>query len=362
MHNHQVDPFGMIMPDRKSQGTDYRFGFNGKENDNEVKGFGNEVDYDNRIYDSRIGRWLSVDPLQSKYPNESPYIFTSDNPIFYADRDGKDKITTVSIINKDGTVTQFTRRDTKYFDYLMDQSASGGYIYSRRDVYQHIVFDMRESAMGSSTIKSVETTYGDPHEVTGGHFWFGRNFNSLGNTLGDLASDIRGDESDHVKYGYVILGRGENPEYTHGLPKAADGSEVLDLGDWLDFAGGLREGATVEELTEDLIKKFGGVKGDMKSVKEALDVMNNQLSNISESVAKIEDAVELIKKQKEEQSKGEGTTSATVKPDANSSAPDSATCFACSRKEDSAHIDKNVGKGTFNYLKKIGATDKTKKR
>jgi hypothetical protein len=45
-------PFEMIMPNRSySAQTSYRFGFNGKENDNEVKGEGNEQDYGMRIYD-----------------------------------------------------------------------------------------------------------------------------------------------------------------------------------------------------------------------------------------------------------------------------------------------------------------------
>jgi hypothetical protein len=33
----------------------YRYGFNGKENDNEVKGAGNQQDYGMRIYDPRWG-------------------------------------------------------------------------------------------------------------------------------------------------------------------------------------------------------------------------------------------------------------------------------------------------------------------
>jgi hypothetical protein len=32
-------------------GNAYRYGFNGKENDNEVKGSGNQIDYGLRIYD-----------------------------------------------------------------------------------------------------------------------------------------------------------------------------------------------------------------------------------------------------------------------------------------------------------------------
>ncbi len=42
----------------------YRYGFNGKESDDEIKGEGNQQDYGMRIYDTRLGRFLSVDPLE----------------------------------------------------------------------------------------------------------------------------------------------------------------------------------------------------------------------------------------------------------------------------------------------------------
>ncbi len=67
----------------------YRYGFNGKENDNEVKGEGNSLDFGARVYDPRIGRWLSVDPLSSKFPNETPYSFAACNPIRLIDADGR---------------------------------------------------------------------------------------------------------------------------------------------------------------------------------------------------------------------------------------------------------------------------------
>jgi RHS repeat-associated protein len=45
----------------------YRYGFNGKENDNEAKGEGNQQDYGMRIYDPRLGRFLSMDPLSNLF-------------------------------------------------------------------------------------------------------------------------------------------------------------------------------------------------------------------------------------------------------------------------------------------------------
>jgi RHS repeat-associated protein len=66
----------------------YRYGFNGKENDNEVKGDGNQQDYGMRIYDPRLGRFLSVDPITAEYSELTPYQFASNSPIFGIDKDG----------------------------------------------------------------------------------------------------------------------------------------------------------------------------------------------------------------------------------------------------------------------------------
>jgi RHS repeat-associated protein len=65
-----------------------RYGFNGKEKDDEVYGEGNEVDFGIRGYDSRLGRWMSVDPSQHKLTNWSSYSFSRCNPILYFDPDG----------------------------------------------------------------------------------------------------------------------------------------------------------------------------------------------------------------------------------------------------------------------------------
>jgi len=77
------------MPGRKfTAGSQYRYGFNGKENDNEVKGEGNQQDYGMRIYDPRLGRFQSVDPITKEYPELTPYQFASNIPIYGIDRDG----------------------------------------------------------------------------------------------------------------------------------------------------------------------------------------------------------------------------------------------------------------------------------
>lgn len=71
------------MQSRTIAQEDYRFGFNGKENDGETYGIGNALDFGARIYDSRLGRFFSVDPSTRKFPGQSPYVFAANNPITF---------------------------------------------------------------------------------------------------------------------------------------------------------------------------------------------------------------------------------------------------------------------------------------
>jgi RHS repeat-associated protein len=92
----------MVMPGRKypTDGGLYRYGFNGKENDNEVKGEGNQQDYGMRIYDPRLVKFLSVDPLTKRFSMLTPYQFASNTPIQAIDLDGGEaKIVTTTIFS-----------------------------------------------------------------------------------------------------------------------------------------------------------------------------------------------------------------------------------------------------------------------
>jgi RHS repeat-associated protein len=78
-------PFGWSIESRSLVvGESHRFGFNGKENDRDADAY----DFGARMYNSKIGRWWSVDPLANAFANESPYIFAGNNPVFYIDHGG----------------------------------------------------------------------------------------------------------------------------------------------------------------------------------------------------------------------------------------------------------------------------------
>jgi RHS repeat-associated protein len=81
------DPWGMVLDGRSYVygNPDQRYKFTGKERDAE-----SGYDYFGaRYYDSRIGRWMSVDPLAEKYAGWSPYSYSLNDPVSFYDADGR---------------------------------------------------------------------------------------------------------------------------------------------------------------------------------------------------------------------------------------------------------------------------------
>ena len=65
-----------------------------------------------RIYDGRLGRWLSTDPLLSKFPYQSPYCSFDNNPVSNIDPDGQFSI------NNHAAYTNFALKKLGYGDIM----------------------------------------------------------------------------------------------------------------------------------------------------------------------------------------------------------------------------------------------------
>jgi len=76
----------MLLPNRHESSSDYRYGYQGSEKDDEIKGEGSSYTTHFRQLDPRIGRWLSIDPKSTAW--ESPYVSMRDNPILFNDING----------------------------------------------------------------------------------------------------------------------------------------------------------------------------------------------------------------------------------------------------------------------------------
>lgn len=78
----------MLLNNRHLNTSDYRYGFQGQEMDDEIKGEGNSLNYKYRMHDPRVGRFFAMDPLSLEYPHYSPYSFGGNKVIRFIELEG----------------------------------------------------------------------------------------------------------------------------------------------------------------------------------------------------------------------------------------------------------------------------------
>jgi RHS repeat-associated protein len=80
-------PFGALMPTRHESSAGYRYGYNGKELENDTDL--DVYDYGARFYNPAVPFFWSIDPKADKYTFQSPYVYAQNNPVLYMDINGE---------------------------------------------------------------------------------------------------------------------------------------------------------------------------------------------------------------------------------------------------------------------------------
>ncbi|WP_370514058.1 RHS repeat domain-containing protein [Flavobacterium sp. LMO6] len=142
MHNYQS--FGMLVPNRHGSSNSYRYGFQGQEKDDELKGEGNSLNYTFRMHDPRVGRFFAIDPLTHKYPHYTPYSFSGNKVIAFRELEGLEEIYAADgkFIGKIGNSTeirvvhsnQFPEKIKEKIDALNKKEASFLYNYMKDEI------------------------------------------------------------------------------------------------------------------------------------------------------------------------------------------------------------------------------------
>jgi RHS repeat-associated protein len=307
-------PFGMLQPGRyyfSPNGDKYRYGFNGKENDNEVKGEGNQQDYGMRIYDPRLGRFLSVDPITKQYPWLTPYQFASNRPIDGIDLDGKEWSVSrsgnsvaftvkIAVYNESNTLSNsrqmqrlissleskiesnftksFTNADGTTTNYTLNIQFDTKPAVPKNDSKFKLVLRDIEP-------KSVDETSGTVTYAGGSTTVakIGINNASQENVLyGTLSVKSGSSSSDDLNVDYSTLIRNLTHEFGHsgGLPHVWDGASPADIN---QKNMGVAIGATLAAA-----QMSGASKKDLKSLKKQLishfsKILKSNLMNSSEA-------------------------------------------------------------------------------
>lgn len=82
----------MLLPNRNESTDAYRYGFQGQEKDDEIKGEGNSFNFKYRMYDPRVGRFFITDPLEESYPWNSSYSFSENRVIDMLELEGGETV------------------------------------------------------------------------------------------------------------------------------------------------------------------------------------------------------------------------------------------------------------------------------
>ncbi|GAB4258812.1 MAG: hypothetical protein Kow0079_16020 [Vicingaceae bacterium] len=261
IYNAKYYPFGMLS---KSYENGYRYGFNGKENDNEVLGLGRWQDYGERQYRPDLGRFFSPDPLivyGIKYAWYSPYQFAGDKPVWAIDFDGLEEYV-YQYLYSNGNVTLINIVNNSELKPLF--GGWGAAAYQVIDKRTGKVFDKNE-------LGTVQFQYFDAD---------GNRLNIRKNILGEY---VKGNNEimklNHENWLNSIYIGPDNPEYGRFFKKPDYRREPKDL---LDKAAMIHD-QDYDKLQASGIKgalfQINTVFADIKLIAAAQKIIDNYGNN-----------------------------------------------------------------------------------
>lgn len=222
-------PFGSPMPNRNFSSSEYRFGFNGQEKTDEISGEGNHLDFKFRGYDSRTGRFWSVDPLFKEYTWNSSYAFAENDVIRHVDLEGLEKGT------RPATTTTTAIDNTRPSIFIGDLI-----LKSKTPVPKQWVSTNPNPVFNFLENFEAKLPKGD---IANSHKYEGtRGLKELGRDAAPVLDGV-GTTATIVGYGSLLFGQ---PEI--GLPLIEAGNVVSKFADGVEIANktaedGLKEGA-----------------------------------------------------------------------------------------------------------------------
>ena len=125
----------------------YRYGFQGQEKDDEVKGEGNSINYKYRMHDPRIGRFFAVDPLAASYPHNSPYAFSENVVINAIELEGLEKFTLFTTGRLAGAGA--------FYNSVTGQNKDLLFITNSKLIRRNLSFNESTSTMNSNLIQRL---------------------------------------------------------------------------------------------------------------------------------------------------------------------------------------------------------------
>ncbi|CAN5425846.1 hypothetical protein BH10BAC1_BH10BAC1_21350 [soil metagenome] len=269
LSSNDYSPFGTIW-DGRTYGILGRMGFNNAENDGEISGEGNVYDYGFRIYNPRLGKFLSVDPLAKNYPWYTPYQFAGNTPIQAIDIDGKEEFVVIHWKENGKTIATSLIRLPDYWKTEAN---------SREIVY----VTMNYRFFKDFVTRNPDNTY--KYDVNDARYFFGRYFvnetnrtTMLSRSNSSWKSDFDADEKSMITEGINNVSPSNN---TEGFEKGRAIHTYPLEAQAVQFA---TNSAT---LTQAGINELNNLAYDMKLVPNATYTLEGHTDNVGDDDANL---------------------------------------------------------------------------
>jgi RHS repeat-associated protein len=272
-------PFGSPMLSRSFNAPEYKYGFNGKENDKEVIGTGSGTqDYGMRIYNPSLGKFLSVDPLQKEFAWNSSYAFAENDVIRATDLDGAEKNFVVQYKDKSGAMLWHTVPYSKIHPgQEFGPLGQGDYEYSKDVNTGKMVGNYRETFAEAHPVKNFfGSEYNGRYDGKKGVRQLGKDaapvLQTTGKVLkvtGTIASAIPHPIAQAYSKGAMLAG-----EY---IGDAGDALEIIDAaadGD-INKAGIKSVNLVLNKVAGKVIDKTAGSEPDANIASTSLDLISD---------------------------------------------------------------------------------------
>lgn len=254
----------------------YRYGFNGQEKDNEVKGEGNSYDFKFRVYDPRIGRFLSIDPLTESYPWNSPYAFAENRPVDGIDLEGAEFLSKIFKAGGKAAVKKVAK------EFVENEIKHRIKQYASKNFAKQFIkdaegaLDVMENAWWETALEWTPFFIGDAYSAI--------NFGIKLDNMWDKMKGVR-------KWMGIAQEAAGNAFKGFNMLIGLKGKELDKLNEKIDAINGhvshLTEddlGGAVREIMGDNVNIYGNVSQHLKEVEENLTSMGNKILELDKLI------------------------------------------------------------------------------
>jgi RHS repeat-associated protein len=258
-----------------------RMGFAAQERDEESRYFAMGF----RQYDCTIGRFLSLDPLMDKFPEQSPYSYANNNPISFKDpsglepegEKGRDEIQTYEGMNPDEYNEWFSQIKKEYefinYQYLeslrsLEKSQSNYLLGLSNLLYQQYGVGSGNNSGDRTGSKGDNGILNDPR-VQGGL-----------DEVAKSAEEAKKNGDSETEFGVIYYYDKEGKLQKSDLKKGSkNGGLATEIRDFIDdnYKNISKVLTIIHSHPND--KFFSGNPGDLSFERIQIDVENNNYNN-----------------------------------------------------------------------------------